>query len=101
MPTGALPLMEAANGTETVLKQGFVNTILRNSALSDMIPWMTINSDSIKHREEVDLPNPSFRKVNAPYTKSWGRDTEYYWGVSILGGEVEIDNFLINVMGHG
>jgi len=100
MPTGALPLMEAANGTETVLKQGFVNTILRTSALADMIPWMTINSDSIKHREEVDLPNPAFRKVNATYSKTWGRDTEYYWGVTILGGEVQIDNFLINVMGN-
>ena len=100
MPTGAVPLLEAANGTETVLKQGFVNTILRNSALSDMIPWMTIQSDSIRHQEEVDLPNPAYRSVNEGYTASWGRDTEYYWGVTILGGEVTLDNFLVNVMGN-
>lgn len=100
MPTGALPLMEAANGTESVLKTGFVNTIIRTSPLADMIPWMTIQSDSIRHREEVDLPNPEFRKVNANYSFTWGRDTEYYWGVTILGGEVKIDNYMINVMGN-
>lgn len=100
MPTGALPLLEASNGTETVLKQGFVNTILRYSALADMIPWMTIQSDSIKHREEVDLPNPQYRSVNEGYTSSWGRDVEYYWGVTILGGEVTLDSFLVNVMGN-
>lgn len=100
MPTGAVPLLEAANGTESVLKQGFINTILRNSALSDMIPWMTIQSDSIRHREEVDLPNPQFRSVNEGYTASWGRDTEFFWGVTILGGEVTLDNYLVNVMGN-
>lgn len=100
MPTGAIPLLEAANGTESVLKMGFVNTILRHSALTDMIPWTTINSDSIRHREEVDLPNPTFRDINETYTQSWGRDTEYFWGVTILGGEVGLDNFLVRVMGN-
>jgi hypothetical protein len=100
MPAGAVPLLEAARGTESVLKQGFVNTILRHSGLAEMIPWMQIQSDSIKHQEEVDLPNPQFRKVYATYSKSWGRDAEYYWGVTILGGEVSLDNYLINVMGN-
>jgi len=100
MPTGALPLMQAANGTDTLLKQGFVNTIIRESAIAGMIPWITIMSDSIKHREEVSLPNPVWRDVNETYTKSWGQTAEYYWGVTILGGEVEIDNFLLRVMGN-
>jgi len=100
MPAGALPLMEAARGTESVLKTGFVNTILRNSGMAEMIPWMQIQSDSIKHYEEVDLPNPQFRKVYGTYSKSWGRDTAYFWAVTILGGEVEIDNYLMNVMGN-
>lgn len=100
MPTGAIPLLEAANGTETILKTGFVNTIIRNSGLMDLLPWMTINSDSIRHREEVDLPNPTFRSVGETYAKSFGRDTEYFWGVTILGGEVGLDNFLVRVMGN-
>jgi len=92
--------MEASNGTSTLLKRGFVDTIIQHSSMTRLIPWLTIMSDSIKHREEVDLPSPIWREVNETYTKSWGRDAEYYWGVTILGGEVSIDNFLLRVMGN-
>jgi hypothetical protein len=100
VPTGSVPLLEAANGTESVLKTGFVNTIIQHSRMAELIPWMTINSDSIKHQEEVDLPNPAFRDVYESYTATFGRDIDFYWGVTILGGEVKLDNYLVNVMGN-
>jgi len=63
----------------------------------EQLSWITIQGDALKHRVEQSLPNPAFRDVNATYTRSWGTDTEHFWGVSILGGEVFIDNFLTRV----
>ena len=100
MPAGAVPLLEAANTTEPGLKSGFIETLIQESPIMDRIPFMTIQSDSIKHREEVDLPIPEFRNVGGTYTRSYGTDTEVYWGTVILGGEVFVDNYEVRTMGN-
>lgn len=100
MPTGSVPLLEAAKCGDDTLKRGVVETIIQESPLAEMLPFITIAGNAIKHSVEVNLPSPSFRDVNATYTRSWGTDTEHFWGVAILGGEVFIDNFELKVVAN-
>lgn len=100
MPSGSLTLLEAAKSGSDLLHDGVVETLIQESPLLEMLPVITIKGNAIKHRVEGDLPTPAYRQVNATYTRSWGSDLEHFWGVTILGGEVFIDNFIINTMGN-
>lgn len=97
MPTGSVPLLEAVKCGNDTLKRGVIETIIQESPLMEQLTWITIQGDALKHREEKSLPAPAFRDVNTNYTRSWGTDSEHFWGVSILGGEVFVDNFLTRV----
>lgn len=100
MPTGSVTLLEAAKCGDDMLKRGVVETIIQESPLLELLPMMTIQGNALKHMEEGNLPSPEFRQVNATYSKSWGSDTEHYWGTTILGGEIFVDNYLIRVRGN-
>src|SRR5215207_626119 len=99
MPSGNVTLLEAAKTTGDVLKRGVVEVIIQESSILDQLPMMTIKGDALRHRVEESLPTPMFRDVNEAYTASWGTDTEHFWGTAILGQEVKVDNYLVNVMG--
>ena len=45
----------------------------------------------------LPISSPEFRNVNETYSRSWGTDTERFFGVAILGGEIFIDNFILRV----
>lgn len=100
MPTGSVTLLEAAKCGDDMLKRGVVETIIQESPLLEMLPMMTIQGNALKHFEEGSLPSPEFRQVNATYSRSWGSDTEHFWGTCILGGEVFVDNYLVRVRGN-
>lgn len=100
MPTGSVTLLEAAKSGNDMLKKGVVETIIQESPILEMLPMMTIQGNALKHMEEGNLPSPEFRQVNATYGRSWGSDTEHYWGTCILGGEVFVDNYLVRVRGN-
>ena len=100
MPSGSVTLLEAAKCGNDVLKRGVVETIIRESPVLEMLPFMTIQGNALKHTAEESLPTPAFRDVNETYSRSWGTDVEHYWGTAILGGEVFVDNYLVRVRGN-
>lgn len=100
MPTGSLPLLEATKCGNDTLKRGVIEVILQESPILEMLPWLTISGNAYKHTVESTLPVPQFRDVNETYSRVWASDTEHFWGVAILGNEVFVDNFLINVTGN-
>ncbi len=99
MATGALSLLEAAKSGTDQKKRGVIETIIQESPIIEQLPWLTISGNALKSTAEDTLPSVSFRQVNASYSASYGTDTEYFWGVAILGGEVKVDNFLVDVVG--
>lgn len=100
MPSGSVTLLEAAKSGSDTLKRGVVETIVRESPILERLPMITIQGNALKHMEEGTLPTPEFRQVNATYSRSWGSDTEHFWGTTILGGEVFVDNYLVKVRGN-
>jgi hypothetical protein len=97
MPAGLLTLVEASKCGEDMKKRGVVETIIRESGFLEQIPWKTVSGPAWRTYKEGTLPTPEFRRVNESYNKSWGSDEEIFWGTAIMGGEFEIDNYLVNV----
>jgi len=97
MPSGALTLLEGLKYSKNVMKRGVVETIIQESPLLEMFPFIGFQGNAIEVNVEGTLPTPEFRRVNETYTRSWGADTKRFFGVSILGGEVFVDNFILKV----
>lgn len=98
--SGSVTLAEAVKWGDDLLKKGVVETIIRESPILEQLPFITIDGNALKHMEEVDLGSVAFRDVNETYTRSFGTDREFYWGVTILGGEVFVDNFILRTRGN-
>jgi hypothetical protein len=97
MPSGSLTLLEANKDSTNKLKRGVIATLIQESPILEMIPFMGFDGNAIEVEVEVSLPSPQFRSVNETYTRSYGGNTKRMFGVSILGGEVFIDNYILRV----
>lgn len=99
MSSGNVTLLEAAKGAPTPLKMGIIETIIQESPIIGQLPWRPFEGTALQHYEESTLPDVQFRDINETYSQSFGTDLSHYWGVAILGGEVKVDNYLVDVMG--
>jgi hypothetical protein len=100
MPSGALTLLEAAkSGSDSMLTRGVAATLIQESPLIERLPWKTFAGNAMISYWEESLPDVQFRDVNESYSSSWGTDRPHYWGVAILGGEVKVDRYLVDVVG--
>lgn len=98
MPTGNVPLLEAVKNSDDMKVRGVIQTLIQESPILEQISWIAFAGNALQRKIEATLPSVAFRQVNAGYTKSWGSDEENFWGVAILGGEVFVDNFLVDVV---
>lgn len=100
--TGAVTLLEASKAqySNDTLKRGVVEIIIRESPIAEQLPWMTIAGNALKQDVEANLPTVQFRQVNESYASDFGTDTERFWGTTILGGEVFVDNYLVKTRGN-
>lgn len=99
MASGAVSLLEATKSSSDMKKRGVVQTIIQESPIIEMLPWLSFAGNALKQTVEDTVAQVSFRAVNGTYSRTYGTDTERYWGVSILGGEYAVDNFLVDVTG--
>jgi len=100
MPSGNVPLLEAVKSGQDMLHAGVVETIIQESPIIEMLPWIPIAGNAYKHKVEESLPTVGFRQVNGTWSKSFGVDTEHCWGTAIMGGEVFIDNYELRVVAN-
>lgn len=100
MPAGDLTLLEGQAYGDNMVKQGVIETLVSESPVLEMLPFLPIAGNALEVTVEDTLPSPQFRRVNETYTTSKGTDTKRFYGVAILGGEVFIDNFIIKVQAN-
>lgn len=100
MPSGSVTLLEATKCGNDMLKRGIVEVLIQESPILEQLSWMTIAGNALAHNVEESLPTVQFRDVNNTYSRSWGTDTQHFWGVAIMGGEIFVDNFLVDVVGN-
>lgn len=100
MASGSLSLLESAKYGNDQLAAGVVETLIQESPILEMLPFTAIQGNALKVNVEDTLPAPAFRNVNETYSRTYGTDTERFFGCSILGGEVFIDNYIVRVQAN-
>lgn len=96
----ALTLLEAEKYSTDVLRRGVIETFARNSAVFELLPFMEIAGNAYMYNQEETLPNIAFRGVNEAYTEGAGIINQLSEGLTILGGDVDVDKFLAQTRGN-
>ncbi|MHB0869802.1 MAG: major capsid protein [Chloroflexota bacterium] len=90
----ALLIEEAAKLSTDLLQRGVIETIVKDSPILQMLPFMTIEGNSYKYTQENTLGSADFYGVNATWSESTATFTQQSASLAILGGDADVDNFL-------
>ncbi|MEU2797434.1 MULTISPECIES: major capsid protein [unclassified Streptomyces] len=96
----AVTLVEAAKLSQTSLQRGVIETFVQESSILDRIPFMTIEGNAYAYNEEATLPGVAFRSVNEAYTESTGTVNQKSESLVILGGDADVDKFIVRTRGN-
>ncbi|MFD5900859.1 major capsid protein [Streptomyces anulatus] len=96
----ALSLAESAKLSTTNLQRGVIETFVQESSILDRIPLMPIEGNSYSYNEEATLPGVAFRSVNEAYTESTGTVNQKSESLVILGGDADVDRFIVQTRGN-
>lgn len=92
-----MTLMEAAKLSSDVVDRAITRIIVERSPILEYVPVKTINGPSFRYNMERSLGSVAFRGVNGSYTPDNGVINPQYESLVIMGGEVRIDNFIVDV----
>jgi hypothetical protein len=96
----ALTLIEAQKLSNDVLQAGIIETIVRESAVLSMVPFMEIVGNAYSYNVESVLPTVAFRSVNEAYTPNEAQFVQRSESLVIIGGDVELDRFIIQTLSN-
>jgi hypothetical protein len=96
----SLTLIEASKLSIDVLQRGVVEVFARTSPVLELLPFMEIAGNSYKYNQEQTMPGIAFRGVNEAYVESAGVVNQLSEGLTILGGDVDVDKFLAQTRGN-
>ncbi|WP_033829100.1 major capsid protein [Bacillus andreraoultii] len=86
--------------TNDTLQRGVVSIFAQTSPVLELLPFMTISGNSYKYNQESVLPNVNFRDIGQGYTPSSGEIVQKSESLMILGGDVDVDKFVVQTMGN-
>lgn len=96
----AQTLVEAAKLSQNDLQRGVIETFILESTVLDRIPLVEIMGNAYAYNEEATLPGVEFRAVNAAYTESTGTINQKTESLVILGGDADVDSFIVQTRGN-
>lgn len=90
----ALTLTEAAKLTDDLVLRGVIETIINESSVLRVLPFMGVVGTAVTFNQENAAPTVDWYDVG----DTWSEDTPTFTQVSetlkILGGDADVDNFL-------
>ena len=95
-----ITLLEAAKHSKDDLERTVAKIIVESSPMLEYLPMKTINGPAYRYSRERSLGTIAFRGVGGTYTPDAGVINPEYEALVILGGEVKIDNYEIEVMSN-
>jgi len=96
----ALTLLEASKLNDgNVLKQGVMMKFAESSDILRTLPFSPVAGGSLSYNIEETLPGIGFRGVNESYTESTGILNPQVEVMKIAGGDLDVDNFIIQTRG--
>ena|SRR2546422_7000737 len=91
----ALTLAEAAKLSNDVLLTGVVETIVKDSPVLQRLPFIEIAGNGLTYNRENAAPAAAFFDVGDTWTESTPTFTQLTVSLKIMGGDADIDNFLL------
>ena len=91
----ALTLEEASKLSNDILLQGVVETIIKDSPILQRLPFIEIVGNGLTYNREATAPTAGFFDVGDTWTESTPTFTQQTVTLKIMGGDADIDNFLI------
>jgi hypothetical protein len=96
----ALTLLEAAKlNSGDVYKAGVLTKYAETSDILRVLPFEGITGNSLRYNVEETLPGIGFRGVNGSYTESTGIINPKVESLTIAGGDLDVDKFIVDTMG--
>lgn len=90
----AMTQAEAAKLTNDVMLQGVIETIVKESQLLQLLPFMDVNGTAITYNREATMPAASFYIVGDTWAEAAPTFTQVTQALKIMGGDADVDNFL-------
>lgn len=90
----ALTKVEAAKLTQDLLVRGVIDTIVRDSQLFQVLPFMDVIGTAVTYNREATNPAASFYDVGDTWTEETPTFTQVTASIKIMGGDADIDRFL-------
>lgn len=91
----ALTLTEAARWTTNQVKRGIIEQIIKDSPILQKLPFQEVTGNALQYQREATLPTAEFYDVNELWAESTGDTTQHTAALKILGGDADIDNFIV------
>jgi hypothetical protein len=90
----ALTLAEAAKLSNDVLLQGVIETIVKESPILQVLPFIEIVGNGLTYNQEKTLPDIDFYDVGDDWDESTPTFEQKTANLKIMGGDADVDNFL-------
>ncbi len=91
----ALTLAEAAKLSNDLLLVGVIETIVKESPVLQQLPFIEIVGNGLTYNQEATAPTAAFFDVGDVWVESTPTFTQKTANLKIMGGDADIDNFLI------
>lgn len=91
----ALTLAEASKLSNDVLLAGVIETVIKDSPLLQTLPFIEIVGNGLTYNRENAAPTAAFYDVGDTWSESTSTFTQVTSTLKIVGGDADIDNFLV------
>ena len=90
----ALTLAEAAKLSNDVVLQGVVETVIKESRVLEVMPFIEMAGNALTCNRENALPTVAFFDVGDTWTESTPTFTQVSTSLKILGGDADVDQYV-------
>ena len=91
----ALTLAEAAKLSNDILQTGVIETVIKESPVLQVLPFIEIVGNGLTYNRENAAATAGFFDVGDTWTESTPTFTQQTATLKILGGDADVDNFLL------
>jgi HK97 family phage major capsid protein len=90
----AMTKTEAAKLSNDILLRGVIETIVKDSAILQFLPFMEVTGSSVRYTREGSLPSATFYTSGSTWAEATPTYSTHTADLKILGGDADVDNFL-------
>src|SRR4051794_2888734 len=94
----ALTKVEAAKLTQDMLLRGVIETIVTESMILELLPFMEVTGTAVTYNREATLPTASFYDVGDTWTEATPTFTQVQATLKVLGGLRRTDTIWPSVL---